>query len=62
VPLRVLDLADVPGLRGRLGADLVLVRPDQHVAWRGDTVPDAEAVLAVVTGRRQSTAAGCGQV
>jgi 2-polyprenyl-6-methoxyphenol hydroxylase-like FAD-dependent oxidoreductase len=31
--------------------DLVLVRPDQHVAWRGDDVPDNwEAVLASVAG------------
>ena len=30
---------------------LLLVRPDQHVAWRGDELPnDAEAVLALVTG------------
>jgi hypothetical protein len=32
--------------------DLVLVRPDLHVAWRGDTAPeDARAVAATVTGR-----------
>jgi 2-polyprenyl-6-methoxyphenol hydroxylase-like FAD-dependent oxidoreductase len=50
VPLRVVDLAHLPRLRPRYGADLVLVRPDQHVAWRGDTVDDAAAVLARVTG------------
>jgi 2-polyprenyl-6-methoxyphenol hydroxylase-like FAD-dependent oxidoreductase len=59
VPLRVLDLADLPGLRDRLGADLVLVRPDQHVAWRGSAAggadgADAEAVLGVVTGRHRA--------
>jgi hypothetical protein len=31
--------------------DLVLVRPDQHVAWRDDTAPyDCDAVLDRVTG------------
>jgi hypothetical protein len=50
IPLEVLDLA--PELRGRYGDDLVLVRPDQHVAWRGSSADDAEAVLDVVTGRR----------
>jgi hypothetical protein len=49
VPLAVVDL---PGLGERLGADLVLVRPDQHVAWRGSAAADAGAVLDVVTGRR----------
>ncbi|GHF53510.1 2-polyprenyl-6-methoxyphenol hydroxylase-like FAD-dependent oxidoreductase [Amycolatopsis bartoniae] len=29
----------VEGLRERYGADFVLVRPDQHVAWRGDEIP-----------------------
>jgi 2-polyprenyl-6-methoxyphenol hydroxylase-like FAD-dependent oxidoreductase len=34
---------------------LVLVRPDQHVAWRGDDVPAGiDAVLARVTGRETS--------
>jgi 2-polyprenyl-6-methoxyphenol hydroxylase-like FAD-dependent oxidoreductase len=52
VPLTLVDLTDVPGLRSRYGADLLLVRPDQHVAWRGDTVPEPEALLARVLGGR----------
>ena len=32
-------------------AALVLVRPDQHVAWRGARAGDAEQVLRTVTGR-----------
>ncbi|MDQ6773933.1 MAG: FAD-dependent monooxygenase [Candidatus Dormibacteraeota bacterium] len=35
VPLTVVDLRG-RGLRRRYGADFVLVRPDQHVAWCGD--------------------------
>jgi hypothetical protein len=35
VPLHIADLA-AHRLRDRYGADLVLVRPDQHVAWRAD--------------------------
>ena len=50
VPLRVLDLGHVPGLRERCGADLLLVRPDQHVAWRGEEPADAEALVARVVG------------
>jgi hypothetical protein len=38
VPLQVVPLAG-RGLRDRYGADLVLVRPDQHIAWRGDRAP-----------------------
>lgn len=33
------------------GADLVLVRPDMMVAWRGDVQQDPLAILEVVTGR-----------
>ena len=42
VPLTVLDVADP----ARAGARLVLVRPDQHVAWRGDQ-PPADPVALV---------------
>jgi hypothetical protein len=50
VPLTTVDLTALPGLRARYAADLVLVRPDQHVAWRGDAVDDPRALLARVTG------------
>jgi 2-polyprenyl-6-methoxyphenol hydroxylase-like FAD-dependent oxidoreductase len=38
VPLRVLDV-EHPGAAIFDGSDLVLSRPDQHVAWRGDRLP-----------------------
>jgi 2-polyprenyl-6-methoxyphenol hydroxylase-like FAD-dependent oxidoreductase len=45
VPLRVVDLVG-RGLHDRYGAALVLVRPDQHVAWAGDRAPaDPSAVI-----------------
>jgi 2-polyprenyl-6-methoxyphenol hydroxylase-like FAD-dependent oxidoreductase len=48
-----LDVLDVPGERARelLERDLVLVRPDVHVAWRGNAPPrDPAAIAAAVTG------------
>ncbi|GAA3392500.1 FAD-dependent monooxygenase [Cryptosporangium minutisporangium] len=50
IPVQVVDLTDRPELRPHYGADLVLVRPDQHVAWRGGRVEDAETLLRTVTG------------
>ena len=45
VPLRIVD-SPGDGLRDRYGAALVLVRPDQHVAWCGDRPPaDPSALL-----------------
>jgi 2-polyprenyl-6-methoxyphenol hydroxylase-like FAD-dependent oxidoreductase len=39
--------------RARYGAGLILVRPDQFVAWAGDELPpDPHALLAIVTGQR----------
>ncbi|MDJ0788958.1 MAG: FAD-dependent monooxygenase [Myxococcota bacterium] len=40
VPLDVLDAPAQTGNRA-FRHPLVLVRPDQHVAWRGDAIPDA---------------------
>jgi hypothetical protein len=60
VPLRVVDLSSLPRLRRIYSADLVLVRPDQHVAWRGEQVEDAEALLAAVTGAETQLAAAAG--
>ncbi len=39
VPLKVVDIDDEHA-RCLYQRDLVLIRPDQHVAWRGDAVPD----------------------
>ncbi|MGR7027667.1 FAD-dependent monooxygenase [Geodermatophilus sp. URMC 62] len=50
VPLEVVDLGSLPRLRRLVGAGLVLVRPDQHVAWRGDVVEDPAALLTRVLG------------
>jgi len=50
MPLRVVDLVHLPRLRTLYAADLVLVRPDQHVAWRGTVVEDPEALLRHVVG------------
>jgi hypothetical protein len=51
VPLTVVrDTAD--GERADYGARLILVRPDQFVAWTGDVAPqDVDGLLARVTGR-----------
>jgi hypothetical protein len=50
VPVTVVDLASLPALATLYGASLVLVRPDQHVAWRGEATTDPVAVLTRVTG------------
>jgi 2-polyprenyl-6-methoxyphenol hydroxylase-like FAD-dependent oxidoreductase len=50
IPLRVVDLVHLPRLRTLYAADLVLLRPDQHVAWRGTDVEDPEALLRSVVG------------
>jgi hypothetical protein len=49
-PLEVLAVNDQPA-RDIYGFDLLLVRPDLHVVWRGNQAPeDAEAVARVATG------------
>ncbi|WP_166462782.1 FAD-dependent monooxygenase [Amycolatopsis acidicola] len=40
VPIEVVDIRD-DHARRLYERDLVLIRPDQHVAWRGDTLPDS---------------------
>ncbi len=46
VPLTRLDI----GGRDRYGADLVLARPDQYVAWAGSEVHDADRLIAQACG------------
>jgi hypothetical protein len=49
-PLRVLDMPDEEP-RAIYGRDLLLIRPDMHVAWRGNAPPeDPRALAALVTG------------
>jgi 2-polyprenyl-6-methoxyphenol hydroxylase-like FAD-dependent oxidoreductase len=44
IALSVVDVS-AAGLRERYGAHLLLVRPDQHIAWRGDRLPDDPVAL-----------------
>jgi hypothetical protein len=56
VPLRVLDVAH-DDAAGFYGAPMLLVRPDQHVAWRGVRVDDPARILAILTGNAGDAAA-----
>jgi hypothetical protein len=56
-PLDVVRLADAKA-REIYDRDLILVRPDLHVAWRGNEPPaDPRAVATTVTGRVRSSSA-----
>ena len=50
VPLKIVRDRGAPA-RENYGASLILVRPDQHVAWAGDTASDAAAILQRVIGQ-----------
>ena len=51
IPLQILSL-DEPSLEPVYGTDALLVRPDQHVAWRGsgNAACDAGKILAQALG------------
>lgn len=50
MPLKVVDIRD-DHARALYRRDLVLIRPDHHVAWRGNTVPDhPNAILDRIRG------------
>jgi hypothetical protein len=51
MPLAVIDL-DLAQAGAPYREKLVLSRPDQHIAWRGDAMPDPAALIARVTGTR----------
>jgi hypothetical protein len=50
MPLTIVDV-DLPQARELYGCKLYLVRPDFYIAWRGDELPDAGALLDRVAGR-----------
>ena len=51
IPLQVLNL-DEPSLERVYGRDVLLVRPDQHIAWRGseNSASDVEMIFACALG------------
>lgn len=53
-----LKMVDLPSEEARdlYQADLALIRPDQVVAWRGNSASDPAALLAQATGNRLSSA------
>ena len=55
VPLTVLRL-DSPPAQALYAANCVLIRPDHHVAWRGDAASDPETLLAMVCSRARQAA------
>lgn len=44
IPLKVMDIRE-DHARALYQSNLVLIRPDHHVAWRGDAVPDQPATV-----------------
>jgi 2-polyprenyl-6-methoxyphenol hydroxylase-like FAD-dependent oxidoreductase len=49
IPLKVLDVPDIDA-RDLYERDLVIIRPDQHVAWRGNVSADPDRLFAQVIG------------
>jgi hypothetical protein len=47
IPLKLLDVPD-PDARDLYERDLVIIRPDQHVAWRGNSSSDPDRLFAQV--------------
>jgi 2-polyprenyl-6-methoxyphenol hydroxylase-like FAD-dependent oxidoreductase len=52
VPLSLLTVPDAAGanIQALYGARHALIRPDQHVAWRGDHIDDAASLMKRVSG------------
>ena len=50
IPLTIVDLSAQREVRERYLADYVLVRPDQHVAWRGNDITLVPAALRLAAG------------
>jgi 2-polyprenyl-6-methoxyphenol hydroxylase-like FAD-dependent oxidoreductase len=54
-PLEVIDIAS-PEIRSLYERDLVLIRPDGHVAWRGDNPPpQPDLLVSQITGAARPT-------
>jgi hypothetical protein len=52
IPLDVVSIGDTPAVLDVYQRRFLLVRPDLHIAWRGDELPDSiEEILRIATGR-----------
>jgi 2-polyprenyl-6-methoxyphenol hydroxylase-like FAD-dependent oxidoreductase len=57
IPLKVITPAE-PSLKELYRARYTLIRPDQHVAWRGDALPDAlDSLFSRLCGHRPTVSA-----
>ncbi|MFC6066443.1 FAD-dependent monooxygenase [Streptomyces ochraceiscleroticus] len=61
IPLTVLDLPHLPDAAS-YGAPLLLVRPEQHIAWRGPDATDGGAVIDAARGAVVDTVRGAAHV
>jgi hypothetical protein len=53
-PFVRLEIPDQPA-REIYGSDLILLRPDMHVVWRGNRLPaDAGEIAAIATGQART--------
>jgi DNA-binding IclR family transcriptional regulator len=52
VPVTIVALSE-PAVREAYERSLVLVRPDGHVAWRGNDAANAESIAACIRGAHQ---------
>lgn len=50
IPIEIVE-PELPDLKQLYEANYAVVRPDQHVAWRGNVLPAPQTLLAVMTGR-----------
>jgi hypothetical protein len=50
IPLKVLDVPETDA-RDLYERDLAIIRPDQHVAWRGNNSADPDRIFAQVVGK-----------
>ena len=51
IPLGVLSIDGRADLKRVYGASMLLIRPDLHIAWRGESVGSADAILAFTSGQ-----------
>jgi hypothetical protein len=64
MPLKVVQFEE-PELTCVYGSQLLLIRPDQHIAWRGlacDSPRDADAIITRVLGWESSSQASMSNV